>query len=183
MNPPKISQRDKKNILNSKVLTILFFIILAHVLPATSFAQLTGAKAELVRLRDKAEEAISMGDPQGAALNTGKAALMAALMAKQGTHPDSQARFQSLEAMLRAQESVYRAIALFQQSGEQIPASSGVCRSISLASTHQKNARTLSPSSPSEDPLFQNLLHELQEWKETIEELQTEFGCSEPPQR
>ena len=102
---------------------------------------------------------------------------MAALMAKQETRPGPQGHFKSLEALLRAQENVYRAIALFQQSGEQIPASSGVCGTLSLALTHQKKAETFLPSPLSKDPLFQNLSIDLDEWKETIEELQTDFRC------
>jgi len=119
---------------------------------------------------------MSMGDPQGAALNSGKAALMAAFLANQ-EQPVPQAQFHSLEALLRAQEHVYRAIALFQQSGEHVPASSGVCGTMSMASIHHKNAKTFLPSPFFENPLFQNLPIELQEWKETIEELETEFGC------
>ena len=120
---------------------------------------------------------MSMGDPQGAALNSGKAALMAAFLANQETQPVPQAQFHSLEALLRAQEHVYRAIALFQQSGEHVPASSGVCGTMSMASTHQMKATTFLPNSLSVVPLLQNLPIELQEWKETIEELDTEFGC------
>ncbi len=160
-----------------QVAIFLFLIFFAPFFPPLSHAQLTGDQAELLRLRDNAEEAMSMGDPQGAALNSGKAALMAALMAKQETRPVPQAHFKSLEALLRAQENVYRAIALFQQSGEQIPASSGVCGTLSLALTHQKKAETFLPSPLSEDPLFQNLPIDLDEWKETIEELQTDFRC------
>ncbi len=156
---------------------ILLLIVCVTFFTPLSHAQLTGDQAELMRLHDNAEEAMSMGDPQGAALNSGKAALMAGLMAKQEIHPAPHAHFKSLEALLRAQEHVYRAIALFQQSGEHIPASSGVCRTISLASTHQKKSETFLPSPLSEDPLFQNLPIDLHEWKETIEELQTDFMC------
>lgn len=158
----------------------VFFLVLTfftHGAPPPSHAQDAGDQAELMRLRDAAEDSMSMGDPYGAALNSGKAALMAALLAKQETQPASQANFHSLEALLRAQEHVYRAIALFQQSGEHIPASSGVCQTISMASTHGKRAEKLLPNPPSKDPLFQNLPIEWQEWKETIEELQGEFGC------
>jgi len=142
-----------------------------------SYAQETGDQAELMRLRDIAEEAMSIGDPHGAALNAGKAALMAALLATQNPQPETQANFKSLEALLRAQENIYRAIALFQQSGEHIPASHGVCQTISLASTHEKMAEKLRPNPSSEHPLFQKLPVEMKEWKEMIEELHTEFGC------
>lgn len=160
-------------------LLFLFSISTLLFLPVIH-AQLTGDHAELWRLRDKAEEAMAMGDPQTAALNSGKAALMAAFLGKQETHPTRIAHFHSFEALQRAQENVYRAIALFQQSGDQIPASSGVCQTISLAASHQKKAEVSIPPSPTEDPLFQNLPNELLDWKETIEELRAEFGCDPP---
>jgi hypothetical protein len=146
-----------------------------------SYAQLPENHAELIRLllmREQSEEAMSMGDPEGASLNAGKAALMAALLAKEESDPDLQTYFKSLEAMLRAQESVYRAIGLFQQSGEQVPASSGVCQSIYLATVNQRKAHDLLPNPlSSKNTLFQNLLMKLHEWKETIEELRTDLTC------
>lgn len=159
---------------------MLFFLALMFStlgVSPPSYAQETGDHAKLLRLRDSAEEAMSMGDPHGAATNTGKAALMAALLAKQETQPEFQENFKSLEALLRAQESIYRAIALFQQGGEHIPASHGVCQTMSLASTHGERAEKLFHPQ-SEHPPFQNLSIEMQEWKEMIEELHTEFGCS-----
>lgn len=158
----------------------MFFLALmfyAQSISQPSYAQETGDQAELMRLRDTAEEAMSIGDPHGAALNAGKAALMAALLAKQEAQPDSQTNFKCLEALLRAQENVYRAIALFRQSGEQTPASAGVCQTMALASTHGERAKKLLPNTPSEHPLFQNLPIAMKEWKEMIEELHREFGC------
>ena len=98
---------------------------------------------------------------------------MVSLWAKKEERNELQAYFQSLETILRAQESAYRAIALFQQSGEQIPASSGVCHSIFLALNHQKKAKKLLVTPIPQDPLFQNLPIDLQEWKETIDELRS----------
>ncbi|MDA0737421.1 MAG: hypothetical protein O2999_02670 [Nitrospirae bacterium] len=162
----------------SKMLFFLALMFSTLGVSPPSYAQETGDHAELMRLRDTAAEAMSLGDPHGAATNTGKAALMAALLATQETQPESQANFKSLEAFLRAQENIYRAIALFQQSGEHLPASDGVCQTISLASTHGERAERLLPHPPSEHLLFQNLSLEMQEWKEMIEELYTEFWCS-----
>lgn len=142
-----------------------------------SHAGIADNQAELTRLRNEADKAISIGDPQGAALNSGKAALMVAIMAKQEIQLQRKAQFHSLEFLLRTQEHVYRAIALFQQGGEHIPASSGVCGTLSQASSHQENAQILLPNLLSEDPQFQNLPSELQEWKETTEELHADFGC------
>ena len=79
------------------IFCVTFFTPLSH-------AQLTGDQAELMRLHDNAEEAMSMGDPQGAALNSGNAALMAGLMAKQELHPQPHGPLKGLEAFLRAQE-------------------------------------------------------------------------------
>ena len=160
---------------------LLTFSLLIPIITPISYAQIPEKHAELIRLllmREKAEEAMSMGDPEGASLNAGKAALMAALLAKEESNPELQTYFKGLEAMLRAQESVYRAIGLFQQSGEQVPASSGVCRSIHLAAANQKKVQDLLANlSASEKPLFQNLLMKLQEWKETIEEIRTDLIC------
>lgn len=154
-----------------------FIILFIHGLPALSQPTQSGDEAELWRLRDKAEEAMSVGDPQTAALNSGKAALMASLLAKQNSRPAFHEVYQSLEAILRAQENVYRAIALYHQSGDHIPVSSGVCRTLALALSQQKQAKTLLPPALPQDPMFQQLPMELQEWKETIEELSSEFGC------
>ena len=162
---------------------LLTFSLLIPIITPISYAQIPEKHAELIRLllmREKAEEAMSMGDPEGASLNAGKAALMAALLAKEENDPELQTYFKGLEAMLRAQESVYRAIGLHQQSGEQVPASSGVCRSIYLAAANRKKAQNLmqNPSS-SGGPLLQNLLMELQDWERTIEELRPELICQQ----
>ena len=50
----------------------------AFVVP--SVAQVTGDEPEMDRLRVKAEEAIGSDDPEGAAMNMGRAALMAKLV-------------------------------------------------------------------------------------------------------
>jgi len=155
----------------------LILIFCLHTIPSLSQAQQHGDATELMRLQHAAEEAISVGDPQGAALNTGKAALMAAKLAKQETVSASRDNYHGLEALLRAQESVYRAMALFQQSGGHIPVSSGICQSLTLASSQQKKAATLLTHAMTEKALFQNLAGELQEWKETIEELTIDFQC------
>jgi hypothetical protein len=45
-------------------------------------AQVIGNEAAMDRLREKAEEATANDDPEGAAMNMGRAALMAKLLAK-----------------------------------------------------------------------------------------------------
>ena len=183
----KLRSASSTYTLASHIMILLTFSLLIPIITPISYAQIPENHAELIRLllmRDKAEEAMSMGDPEGASLNAGKAALMAALLAKEESDPELQTYFKGLEAMLRAQESVYRAIGLNQQSGEQVPASSGVCRSIHLAAANRKKAQNLmqNPSS-SGGQLFQNLLMELQEWEEIIEELRTDLICQKMSHR
>ena len=177
----KLRSASSTHTLASHIMILLTFSLLIPIITPISYAQLPENHAEIIRLllmREKSEEAMSMGDPEGASLNAGKAALMTALLAKEESDPELQTYFKGLEVMLRVQESVYRAIGLFQQSGEQVPASSGVCRSIHLATANRKKAQDLLPNpSSSENPLFQNLLMRLQEWKETIEELRTDLVC------
>lgn len=97
-------------------------------------AQVVGPEAELDRLRAKAEEAIGNDDPDGAALNMGRAALLAKQLGK--SHRDEPATaslYQGAEPLFRSQEHGYRAMALFRRAGGQLPASSGVCGSLALA--------------------------------------------------
>jgi hypothetical protein len=158
---------------------LIFFSLLSFFslqLPH-SHAQTSKDHEELMRLRDKAEEAMSVGDPQTAASNTGKAALLASLMAKNETRPTFRLQLESLEGMFRTQEQVYQSIALFRQSGEHVPASSGVCKTITLASSHRTQAEKIFSTTQPVNPLFESLPVDLREWKEIIEELQTEFGC------
>lgn len=97
-------------------------------------AQVSGNEAEMDRLQEKAEDAIGNDDPEGAAMNMGRAALMAKLLAKTHQADASAVRlFQGAETLFRSQEHSYRAMALFRRAGGQLPASSGVCGSLSLA--------------------------------------------------
>lgn len=95
------------------------------------------------RLRAKAEEAIANDDPDGAALNMGRAALLAKQLGR--AHKDDVATltlYQGAEPLFRSQEHGYRAIALFRRAGGQLPASSGVCGSLSLAHSSVQQALT-----------------------------------------
>ena len=100
---------------------------LCSLLAAPSLsAQVTGDEAELARLRTKAEDAVANDDPDGAAMSSGRAALMAGQLAKK---QDGFKRelYRGTESLLRSQEHTYRAMALFRRAGGQLPASSGVC--------------------------------------------------------
>jgi len=106
-----------------------------------ALAQVIGNEAELDRLRVKAEEAMANEDPEGAAMNMGRAALMAKVLAKTHQNEASTARlFQGGELLFRAQEHSYRAMALFRRAGGQLPASSGVCGSLALAQVSLQQA-------------------------------------------
>lgn len=107
---------------------------IALVLVNMVAAQVIGNEAEMDRLQGKAEEAMANEDPEGAAMNMGRAALMAKVLAK--THQEDVTAvhlFQGAETLFRSQEHSYRAMALFRRAGGQLPASSGVCGSLSLA--------------------------------------------------
>ena len=106
----KLRSASSTYTLASHIMILLTFSLLIPIITPISHAQIPENHAELIRLllmRDKAEEAMSMGDPEGASLNAGKAALMAALLAKEESDPELQTYFKGLEVMLRAQENVY----------------------------------------------------------------------------
>jgi hypothetical protein len=85
-----------------------------------------GDEAELERLRVKAEEAIASDDPEGAAMNMGRAALMAKRLGLLSRDNHASVRlYQGAESLFRSQEHGYRAMALFRRAGGQLPASSG----------------------------------------------------------
>lgn len=136
-----------------------------------SLAQLTGDAAEMDRLWIKAEEAMGNDDPDGAAMNMGRAALMAkrlGLLHKE--EPDALRLYQGAEALFRSQEHGYRAIALFRRAGGQLPASSGVCGSLALAesSLHRAQADLSSEAPP---PTF--LADHAKQWREAADSWST----------
>ena len=135
------------------------------------------------RLERKAEEAMAMGDPNGATLSIGKAALMASLLAKKETNPEARRIYDGAEALFRAQENGYRALALFEQAGGQLPPPSGVCRLLDLSLENGKTAtQKLAQHSPSNEAasedLHQRISAKTQEWLHIIEELRTDFSCT-----
>ena len=141
-----------------------------------------GEKAEMDRLELKAEEAIANGDPNGATLAIGRAALMASILAKNERYPQNQRVYQAAEDLFRTQENAYRALALFEQAGGQLPAPSGVCLLLSLSEQHGKSATgKLSPvtleSNSEAQELYDRLLDKHQEWIQIIEDLQADFSC------
>jgi hypothetical protein len=122
--------------------TIMVVILLSIGVPGWS--QVTGDEAELSRLQIKAEEAISNDDPDGAALNMGRAALLAKQLGKKYRDQAAVASlYHGAEPLFRSQEHGYRAMALFRRAGGQLPASSGVCGSLALAQGSAQQALSL----------------------------------------
>lgn len=157
------------------VLSLLWF-------PVPAVPQLLGDEAEMTRLRVKAEEAVADDDPDGAAMAMGRAALMAAQLAKKqaGLHAQM---YKAHEALFRSQEHTYRAMALFRRAGSQLPASSGVCGSLALAqgSLRQAVELTAAPQpSPSPDRLIEDVarLRETADtWSTVIDSMIADYQC------
>ncbi len=145
-----------------------------------SAAQVISDEAELERLQNRAEEAIANGDADGAAMNIGKAALMAGQLAAKQKDAGRSQWYRGAEHLFRAQEQVYRAQALFVRAGGQPPASSGVCGSMSLAKQHLAKAATmLVDADPGEGRLQSLNLHAIAtEWVKTLDDLNGDFQCS-----
>lgn len=145
-------------------------------------AQVMGDDAELARLRTKAEDAIAADDPDGAAMMMGRAALLSAQVArKRGAF--SGIVYRRMESLSRAQEHTYRGMSLFRRAGGQLPASSGVCGSLSLAvsSLHQA-AEPLGdiPSPPPAPHLLQEiarLKEAIDNWKTVTDSMIAEYQC------
>ena len=142
-----------------------------------------GEKAEMDRLEVKAEEAMANGDPNGATLAIGRAALMASVLAGRETQPQARILYEGAEALFRAQENAYRALALFEQAGGQLPAPSGVCQLLSLSENYGLEAtKKLTHATPlSEKPsqdLHRYLTGKTQEWAQIVEDLQGDFSCT-----
>jgi hypothetical protein len=141
-------------------------------------AQGLGREAELERLQARADEAMANGDADGAAMAVGKAALMAAELARDQPGLDARQRYRVTEALLRAQEHTYRAVALFHRAGGQPPASSGVCGSMSLGLQElAKAGELLHASQGSAVPNHQELQASLAQWRATMEGLLQDFQC------
>jgi hypothetical protein len=151
----------------------LILIILFWYCAGAVFAQVMGEEAEMDRLQNRAEEAIANGDPDGAAMNMGKAALMASQLAKRRDAAQSQF-LHGAEALFRAQEQAYRALALFQRAGGQPPASSGVCGSMRLAKEHlDKSIALLVDAAPRDGRLQSSAA----EWIKTVDGMNADFQC------
>ena len=110
------------------------------VAPPSIRAQITGDEAEMDRLQARAEELMANGDPEGAAMSMGRAALMATHLAQKAEAQSNAAVYRGAEQLFRAQEHAYRALALYRRAGGQPPASTGVCHTLQGARVGIKQA-------------------------------------------
>lgn len=160
---------------------ICFLVLSASVSASSVLAQVMSDDAEMTRLLMKAEDAMGNDDPDGAALAMGRAALLAAQLAKQQT--GSIARLnKSREALFRSQEHTYRAMALFRRAGGQLPASSGVCGSLALAqdSLHHATDPVDDPASASSSNLNDQtagLRESVDTWATVLQSMIAEYQC------
>ncbi len=156
--------------------------IAALLIANLATAQLIGNEAEMDRLQGKAEEAMASDDPEGAAMAMGRAALMAKYLAKTNQNDGSALRlFHGAEILFRSQEHSYRAMALFRRAGGQLPASSGVCGSLSLAQSSLQQALTMLTPENCEPGACTAKSFQLQQaaadWRTVIDSLIADYQC------
>ncbi len=140
-------------------------------------AQASGIQTELSRLQIQSQESMAQGDPQDAAIKIGRAALLAAQISKQQTPQTDRPPYRLMVDLFRTQEQVYRAIALFQQSGEQTPVSSGICILLTLGKQRATRALENGSTVTADTTFHETLQNQTTEWLEIVQELQREWGC------
>jgi hypothetical protein len=123
------------------VVLLVFFVVIPPVFAEAQSPE----ELEMLRLQNASEEAMANNDPSGAALFSGRAALMASQLAARQPGARERALFVGCEGVFRAQERVYRALALFKLAGGTPPASAGVCglldQGAAMAKTVVRNLR------------------------------------------
>ena len=120
---------------------------------------------------------MAQGDPQGAAISIGRAALLASQLSQQQVPQTDLPPFRLMAGLFRTQEQVYRAVALFQQSGEQTPVSSGICSLLSLGRQHAVQVLENNSGTAAGTALYEALHQQAMEWMEIVQELQQEWHC------
>jgi hypothetical protein len=152
-------------------------MVLVSLHSSSVLGQVMGEEAEMDRLQTKAEDAIANGDPDGAAMNMGKAALMASQLAKREQDGGKTQWLRGAEALFRSMEHGYRASALFERAGGQTPASSGVCGSMRLAKQHLDKSVSLFVVGVPIDRGSKQLQHMAAEWVKILEGMNADFQC------
>ena len=152
--------------------------LLALVVAVSSgTAQATDPDLELSRLQAQAADSIAQGDPQGAAISIGRAALLASQLSKHQAPQTDQPPYRLLVDLFRTREQVYRAVALFRQGGEQTPVSSGICSLLSLGRQHADRALQNNSGTAAGTVVHEPLRRQTMEWLEIVQELQREWDC------
>ncbi|CAE6786341.1 hypothetical protein [Nitrospira defluvii] len=168
-----------RGLIPARVLATLLLVTVV----GTGQAQVLGEEAELDRLRAKAEEAMGNDDAEGAAMSMGRAALMAAQLAKRQTEAGLQHTFKTAEHLYRSQEHGYRAIALFRRAGGELPASAGVCGSLQLARLELQHAQEglsqaiPAPAAKSDAARLGTVRQTTDDWTTLLESMQWDFRC------
>jgi len=152
------------------------------VLGENGYTQVVGELAEMDRQEQRAEDAIANGDPESAAQSIGKAALMAALIAKNEESQKTRFLYQAAETLFRGQEQGYQALALFERAGGQPPASRGVCQFLSHATEmvekSQKDLKSLVDfDNESLKVRQQHHIAKTKEWIGILQGLRQDFSC------
>lgn len=166
-------------VVGASVLALSLLMAVAGI----GLAQVVGEEAELDRLRAKAEDAMGNDDAEGAAMNMGRAALMAAQLGKRQTEPALRQVFKATEHLYRSQEHGYRGVALFRRAGGELPASAGVCGSLQLAQLELQHAQdTLAASEPTDTPTTASpklpaIRQTADDWAIVLSSMQGEFRC------
>lgn len=160
----------------------VLFIVLTFTYAGNGLTQVVGELGEMNRLEQQAENAIANGDPEGAALSIGKAALMAKILAQKEEHQQTRVLYQAAETLFRGQEQGYRAIALFERAGGQPPASNGVCQYLSHAAdkvNQSQNALEALADFTNEalKERQQRHIEKTQEWRSLLQGLHQDFSC------
>ncbi len=142
-----------------------------------------GDEAELDRLRTKAEEAMGNEDAEGAAMSMGRAALMAAQLAKRHSGSALSQVFTVAEHLYRSQEHGYRAVALFRRAGGGLPASAGVCGSLQLGQLELNHAQAAiekpdqTPPPDAAHPRMKPVQQSMEDWAIVLSSMRVEFQC------
>lgn len=148
-------------------------------------AQVLGEEAELDRLRAKAEDAMGNDDAETAAMSMGRAALMAAQLAKRQTDAGLQQTLKTAEHLYRSQEHGYRAIALFRRAGGELPVSAGVCGSLQLARLELQHAQegltqpVQAPAAKSDAARLATVRQTTDDWATLLESMGGDFRCAD----
>ena len=147
-------------------------------LPLLTIALTETDRLTLNKLQEQAIQAMGQGDPDGAAITIGKAALLASQIAPDNSGKTDSPVDKLLVSLYRTQEHTYRAIALFQQSGSQTPASFGVCQTVAQGMLQSAHSKALIEGHLPEETSVSSFHQQVREWEETLQELEKEFGCA-----